>query len=151
MKEVEEESLVGDKHDPFLNSLNKVVLWCVKGLTLVMVLVIIWAFVDVLFHVYTEVTKSIDTAFSVDVLFSIIGSILFFLIAIEIYLNIVFFLQKDSINVALVVATALTAISRKVIILDYTATSNEDVFAMAALIFAVGVTFWVVARQHSHQ
>lgn len=142
------ESLITNKRDPLLNALDKVVIWCVKGLAAAMVVVILWAFVDVIFHIFAQLFTSIDIIFSADALFSIIGSVLFFLIAIEIYLNIIFFMKKDSINVALVMATALTAISRKVIILDYTAASDLHIFAMAALILAVGFTYWLVIKQN---
>lgn len=147
MNKLNEQNILEEKRDRLLSKLNKIILWCVKGLAMVMTFVILWAFIDVIYHVYSELHKSIDTVFSVDALFSIIGAILFFLIAIEIYLNIVFFLKKDVINVALVLATALTAIARKVIILDYTVTSEGHMFAIAALIIALGVAFWLVTRQ----
>ncbi len=44
------------------------------------------------------------------------------LIAIEIFLNIVLYLRDDVLHVKLVLATALMAIARKVIVLDYKTT-----------------------------
>lgn len=144
------EGLDVNTHDPLLRVLNRIVIWSVKGLAVMMVFVIIWAFIDVLVHISVQMFTSFESIFSVDTLFSIIGSILLFLIAIEVYLNIVFFLKSDSINVPLVLATALTAISRKVIILDYTATSNMHIIAMAFLVFTVGVNYWLITRKNNH-
>lgn len=143
------ESLNSNKHDLFINSLDKVVIACVKALAGVMVIVILWAFVDVLFHIANQLINSFDIIFSSNALFSIVGSVLIFLIAIEVYLNIVFFLKKDSINVPLVLATALTAIARKVIILDYTTTSDLHIVSTAALVLAVGIVYWLITKGNS--
>lgn len=134
------ENILGEKRDLLLNNLNKVIVLFVKALAIIMVFVVFWALVDVFMHVYRQFIESSTTFFSVDTLFSTLGSILVFLIAIEIYLNIVFYLQKDSINVELVLGTALTAIARKVITLDYTAFPHDIMYGMAALIVAVGIS-----------
>lgn len=51
------------------------------------------------------------------------GAFMAVLIAIEIFINITLYLRTDVIPVKLVVATALMAICRKVIIFDYYALS----------------------------
>jgi uncharacterized membrane protein (DUF373 family) len=43
-------------------------------------------------------------------------------------------------------ATALMAISRKVIILDFKVVEPEYIFATAALVFATSIGYWLVVR-----
>lgn len=139
-----ENSLVAEINDPLIRFLNQIVEYCVKFLAILMVFVILWSLVDVIVHVYRQFMESWKTAFHSETLFSTLGSFLVVLIAIEIFLNIIFYLKKDSVNVPLVLATALTAIARKVIILDYSQVSAMHIVATALLVFSVGFVFWLV-------
>ena len=69
------------------------------------------------------------------------------LIAIEIFLNITLYLREDVIHVRLVVATALMAIARKVIVFDFKELRFEYILATAAVVLALGVTYWLLTRQ----
>ncbi|MBA3239372.1 MAG: phosphate-starvation-inducible PsiE family protein [Parachlamydiaceae bacterium] len=145
MKDHETEAdSIPKSHDPSIKFMLKVVAWNVKFLAFLMVLVIIWASADVLYHLIWEVFNSPTNFFSMDDLIGILGSFLAVLIAIEIFLNIVFYLKEDEIHVPLVIATALTAISRKIIIFDYTKIAPLMLLSIAAVIFALGVTYWLV-------
>ena len=74
------------------------------------------------------------------------GAFMAVLIAIEIFVNIVSYLRDDVIHVRIVLATALMAIARKVIILDYSTTSSEYVYATAAVVAAMALAYWLVVR-----
>ena len=69
------------------------------------------------------------------------------LIAIEIFINISMYLSTNVIPVRLVVATALMAISRKVIIFDYETVTPPYIFGTAAVVLALGVTYWLITRR----
>jgi uncharacterized membrane protein (DUF373 family) len=75
------------------------------------------------------------------------GSFLAVLIAIEIFINITLYLKADVIPVRLVIATALMAIARKVIIFDYDELEANYVYATAAVVLALGVTYWLITRR----
>ena len=66
------------------------------------------------------------------------------LIAIEIFVNIVIYLRDDVIHVKIVLATALMAISRKVIILDFDEISAEYVWATAGVTLSMAIAYWLV-------
>ena len=68
------------------------------------------------------------------------------LIAIEIYQNIVLYLRTDVIPLKLVVATALMAISRKVIIFDFNEVSPMYIFATSAVVLALGITYFLLDK-----
>jgi len=69
------------------------------------------------------------------------------LIAIEIFINITLYLKTDVIPVRLVVATALMAISRKVIIFDFEKITPQYVLGTAAVVLALGITYWFITRK----
>lgn len=81
-----------------------------------------------------------------DILF-LFGALLVVLIAIEIFINITLYLREDVIHVKLVIATALMAIARKVIVLDYKEVGYEYVYATAAVVLALGITYWLIVRK----
>ena len=141
------DSLVGKNPDEFITFLNKSVIFCVKLLALAMVLTIYWSLADVFIHLYRQYTTTLQTFFSVESLFAVLGSFLAVLITIEIYMNIIFYLKEDAIHVPLVLATALTAVSRKVIILDYANTDYLYILAIAAAILALGVSYWLITKK----
>lgn len=138
-------SLENFEKDKFISLLSKGVLLTVRILATLMVVVIFWSLLDVGYHLYMELaTNTISSIFSVDNIFELLGGFLAVLIAIEVYLNIIFYLKKDSVHVPLVLATALTAVARKVIVLDYQNVAVEHIYATAALILSVGISYWLV-------
>lgn len=147
MNKDSEESLMRESSDPLVRILNKIVVLCVKALAVLMVIVILWALVDVVVHMLVQFSNIPTLVFNVESLLTIFGAFLAVLIAIEIFLNIVFYLKKDAIHVPLVLATALTAVARKVIIVDYAVITPPYIFATAAVILAVGITFWLVTKK----
>lgn len=147
MEQQTQESLVQDNRDPLIHFLNKIVVYSVKCLAILMVIVILWSLVDVAIHMYRQITASFQSAYNIDNLISIFGVVLAVLIGIEIFLNIIFYLKRDAVHVPLVLATALTAVARKVIVLDYNTTNPNYIFATAAAILAVGVTYWLVTKR----
>ncbi|HRY14910.1 MAG: phosphate-starvation-inducible PsiE family protein [Candidatus Competibacteraceae bacterium] len=56
-------------------------------------------------------------------------------------------LRDDVLHVKLVLATALMAIARKVIVLDYKTLEPEYIWATAAVVFALSIGYWLVARK----
>ncbi len=142
-----QESLVQENHDPLIRFLNKTVVISVKLLAILMVLVIWLALADVVVHLLQQIMTFPGSLFTVETLIMTLGDFLAVLIAIEIFLNIVFYLKKDAVHVPLVLATALTAVARKVIILDYTGQSPHHIYAIASVIFAVGISYWLVTKK----
>lgn len=119
------------------------VLLAVKVLAFIVAIIVWLSLVDVVVHTYRQYEHAL---FDVESLIVSLGNVLLVLIAIEVFLNIVFYLIKDAINVSLVLATALTAVARKVIILDYKSIEPLYVFAIAAVIVALGVAYFLTKK-----
>ena len=69
------------------------------------------------------------------------------MIAIEIFENLTLYLREDVIHVEIVLATALMAIARKVIILDYKEMEPSYVYATGCVVLAMSIGYWLVVRR----
>jgi uncharacterized membrane protein (DUF373 family) len=74
------------------------------------------------------------------------GVFLAVLIAYEIFANITLYLRTDVFPVKLVVATAVMAIARKIIVLDMDEYTAMDLIGIAAVVLSLGVAYWLIAR-----
>ena len=133
-------------HDPLIRSLHAIIRVCVKILAVLMTFVILWGVVDVGYVLYSRLVQPPFMLLSVGDIFKIFGAFMVVLIAIEIFINIRLYLGSNILPIKLVIATALMAIARKVIVLDIESTPAIYVFAIAAVVLALGVTYWLIAR-----
>lgn len=136
------------KHDdPFIEYLHRIIRFAVKILAVLMVLVIVWGIGDVLYVLYQRITSPPFLLLSINDILATFGAFLAVLIAIEIFINISMYLKTDVIPVRLVVATALMAISRKVIIFDFERITPPFILGTAAVVLALGVTYWLISKK----
>jgi uncharacterized membrane protein (DUF373 family) len=133
--------------DPLIRFLHRVIRLAVKFLAVLMVLVIIWGIGDVLYVLYQRLMSPPLLLLKINDIFETFGAFMAVLIAIEIFINIRLYLGTGTLPVYLVVATALMAIARKVIVLDLDNITPEFVFGIAAVVLALGVTYWLVAHR----
>lgn len=133
--------------DPHIPLLKKIVRYIVKCLAFLMIVVIFWAALDVVILMYHQIVTEPFLRLNIDHLLAILGAFLAVLVAIEIFLNIILYLTQDVFHVKLVIATALTAAARKVIIIDYTHENVLLIFALAAIIVAVSISYWIASEK----
>ena len=140
------EELSTEHHDPLIRSLHITIRICVKVLAVLMVLVIILGVADVCYVLYSRLSAPPAMLLSVSDIFKIFGAFMVVLIAIEIFINIRLYLGSSTLPIKLVIGTALMAIARKVIVLDLQNTTPIYVFAIAAVVLALGIAYWLVGR-----
>jgi uncharacterized membrane protein (DUF373 family) len=133
--------------DPFIDVLHKAIRVAVKVLAVLMVAVIVWGIGDVVWVLYWRIVEPPFLLLSINDILATFGSFLAVLIAIEIFVNITMYLKTDVIPVRLVVATALMAISRKVIVFDYEEITPPLVLGTAAVVLALGITYWLMTKK----
>lgn len=138
-----------DVKNPLINFLQRIILWSINVLAILMVVVILWSVGEVIFTLYLKAKDPYLFLTDIDEILAIFGTFLVVLIAIEIFLNIILYMKKNMSHLRLVLATALMAIARKVIILDYDKIPNWHLFGMGVLIIALGVSYWFVC--HANQ
>lgn len=131
--------------DPLLKALNLVIHLAVRVLAVFMTIVIVWGVIDLGRLLYLDMMKS-DTLLLIDIkeIFALFGAFMSVLIAIEIFSNITVYLRDDVIHVKIVMATALMAVARKVIILDLEQKTTWDFVAVAAVVLAMSVGYYLV-------
>jgi uncharacterized membrane protein (DUF373 family) len=74
------------------------------------------------------------------------GLFLNILIALELLENIKAYLNHQGVQVQLVVATALIAVSRKLIIFDFAKSSGLDLLGLAAAIASLSLSYWLIRQ-----
>jgi uncharacterized membrane protein (DUF373 family) len=131
----------------FIENLTKSIRWAVRALAVLMMLVIWWGVVDVVYVLAVRIAAHPYLLLNISDILATFGAFMAVLIAIEIFVNIVSYLQDEVIHIKVVLATAFMAAARKVIVLDYKETAAEYVYATAALVLALSVAYWLVERR----
>jgi uncharacterized membrane protein (DUF373 family) len=137
-----------EHEDPTIRFLHRVILLAVKVLAVLMVLVIVWGIGDVIYVLYQRLLHPPVMLLQINDIFATFGAFLAVLIAIEIFSNISMYLSTNVIPVRLVVATALMAIARKVIIFDFDSITPSYIYGTAAVVLALGVTYWLITKKN---
>lgn len=137
---------VQKENDPFLYFLKKVIHYSLKILALLMILVIIFGVIDVGWTLYERLKEPPIFILTMGDVLATFGAFMVVLIAIEIFQNIILYLRDDVIHVKIVLATALMAVARKVIILDYADMHSLYVFATGVVLLATGLVYYLVHK-----
>lgn len=141
------EDLSAFHQDPLMRVLHWIIRQAVRLLAVVMVLVILWGTLDVVWVLYQRLSQPPILLLNISDMLSTFGAFMAVLIAIEIFINITLYLRDDAIHVRLVIATALMAVARKVIVFDYKTIGHEYVWATAGVVLALGITYWLVVKK----
>ncbi|MBD2256738.1 phosphate-starvation-inducible PsiE family protein [Pseudanabaena sp. FACHB-2040] len=119
-----------------------------KVLSLAMVGVILVIVVDLFIVLTTALRVSPENGFFGPTLSQIFGLFLSVLIALEILENITAYLKKHVVQVELVIATALTAVGRKLVIVDLDKVTGTSLVGLAAAVFALSISYWIIRISH---
>ena len=132
------------EEDRMINVLHRVIRGAIRVLAVLMVVTILWGVVDATMVLYQEVLRPSFEELHAREIVVTFGAFLAVLIAIEIFMNITLYLRDDVVHVRLVVATALMAIARKVIVFDFHKIEPMYVMATAAVVLALGIVYWLM-------
>lgn len=135
-----------EHHDPLISVLHKAIKLAIRILAVLMVLVIFWGVADVLYVMHKQLMEPPFLLLSLSDIFKTFAAFLAVLIAIEIFQNIVLYLRTDVFPLRLVIATALMAMARKVIIIDFKFVVPMHMFALASIILALGITYYLLGK-----
>lgn len=141
-----QEKKLTKKEDRLVSFLGKIISYVVKVLAILMIVLIFTSVVDVAYVFYDKMltTRPIGIL-HIDEILIVLGAFIAVLIAIEIFHNIILYLKEDKTHVKLVLATAVIAVSRKVIILDYNTLEPAYIYATAAVVLATAIAYWLVS------
>jgi uncharacterized membrane protein (DUF373 family) len=133
-----------DLADPMVRTLTRIIRIAVRALAVLMTGVIVFGVADVVYVLYQRIIDEPFGLLEISDILATFGAFMAVLIAIEIFINITSYLRDDVIHVRIVLATALMAIARKVIVLDFEATEPLYVFATATVLVAAAIAYYLV-------
>jgi uncharacterized membrane protein (DUF373 family) len=132
-------------HDEILvRHLRRIINVAVRVLAVLMTIVIVWGVIDVGYGIYEQVSTPPYYLLGINQILATFGAFIAVLIAIEIFINITVYLRDDVIHVKIVLATALMAIARKIIVLDTDKLEPEYLYGLAAVLFAMCIGYWLI-------
>ncbi len=131
-------------NEPLMRFLQLIIRWLVRILAILMTFVIILGTIDVGWILYVNAMKEPRYVLTIPDILATFGAFMAVLIAIEIFVNIVLYLRDDVIHVKIVMATALMAIARKVIILEFDEQSPAYILGIAAVVLAMSIGYWLI-------
>ena len=133
--------------EPLVYYLQSIIRFCVRVLAIMMTGIIVFGVVDVAYVIYGRLMADPFLLMNISDILATFGAFMAVLIAIEIFINIRLYLGTSVLPIQLVVATALMAIARKVIVLDLDKISPDYIYAIAAVSLALGISYWLIAKK----
>lgn len=141
------EATLLDRFDPaLLKGLNAIIRIAVRLLAILMVLVILMGVVDVGWTLYQKLVTPPVYILTISDMLATFGAFMAVLIAIEIFINITIYLRDNVIHVKIVIATALMAIARKVIILDLDTVDASYLWGIALIVLTMSIAYLIVQK-----
>ena len=137
-----------DDADPLIRASHYAIRFAVKILAVLMVIVIFFGIADVMYVLFQRLMTPPIYLLNISDIFESFAAFLAVLVAIEIFVNIRIYLRSSELSVKLVLATALMAVARKVIVLDFDKISALEVLSLAAVVIALGISYAWVSRQN---
>lgn len=132
--------------EPLIENLQVIIRWSVRILSILMVFVIVMGVIDVGWVLYQKLITPPRYILTISDMLATFGAFMAVLIAIEIFINITIYLRDDVIHVKIVMATALMAIARKVIILDLEQVEPAYLWGIASVVLAISIGYWLVIK-----
>jgi uncharacterized membrane protein (DUF373 family) len=119
------------------------------ALLALMGLVVISGVLEVAWVVLNDLFQPPGFFLGVDDLFDIFGLFLMVLIGLELMTSIEMYLDSNTIHAEIMFLVALTAVARKVVILDAKTIDPMTVFAIAALVLALSAGYYFIKKTNA--
>jgi len=119
------------------------------ALLALMGLVVISGVLEVAWVVLNDLFQPPGFFLGVDDLFDIFGLFLMVLIGLELMTSIEMYLDSNTIHAEIMFLVALTAVARKVVILDAKSIDPMTVFAIAALVLALSAGYYFIKKTNA--
>jgi len=105
------------------------------------------AVVELCFVLYKDLTSQKGLLLDLGELFEVFGTFLIVLIAIELMASIYMYLKDKSVHVEIMLLIAITALTRKVVVMDSGANDAMYLIGLAALLGTLIGGYYLIKRQ----
>ena len=116
-------------------------------LVLMMALLIMLALFNVGFQFYKIVNTSVTDLFDPDNLKKLFGMILLVIVGLELLDTIKAYIKDDVVHAEVVILAAIIGLANKVIVLDMKQTDAESIIALAGLMIALVITYYLLKEK----
>ena len=118
----------------------------VIGILVALCVTLLLAFLDIAYVIYEKAMA--PPAFIVDAegLMELFSLVLILLIGLELIETVKNYLEKDVVHVGLVLLIGIIAIARKVVVWDFDQHSSTELYSLAAMILALGISYFLVKQ-----
>lgn len=135
-----------NEEEPLITRLQMVIRICVRILAIIMTGIIAFGVLDVIYVIYKRLIVPPYFILKISDILATFGAFMAVLIAIEIFINIKIYLRSDVIHVKAVMATALMAVARKIIVLDLNVHTPAHLYGLAAVLVAMSGGYFLINR-----
>jgi uncharacterized membrane protein (DUF373 family) len=119
-----------------------------RVLIVMMGFVIVLAVVDLAWILVKDVLSPPFALLDIDELLEVFGLFLLVLIGIELLETLKSYLRERVIHAEVVILVGVIALARKVVTLDVTDVSSASLVGTAAIVIALGITYFLIRRSH---
>lgn len=118
----------------------------IGGILTVMSVILILAFIDIVMTIKDEILAA--PMFNIDAseLMNLFSLFLVLLIGLELLETVKAYLKDDIVHVEFIILVAIIAIARKVIIWDFNKYSTTELLSLAAMMVALGITYFLIKK-----
>ena len=131
--------------------ISRVEHYTVMALLLMMMLVIVISTVELAIMLYQDLANPPWMLFNINELLDLFGFFFMILIGLELVETIKMYLDESKIHVEVVFLVAMIAVARKVIILDAKSQEWTTLLAVAAVILALSLGYYLFKLAHRHE
>ena len=129
-----------------LKILDKVRKYIAIALLGLMAIIVVSATLEVAYEIAVNIFEPPGFFIGVQDLFGVFGLFLMVLIGLELMTSIQMYLEHNSIHAELMLLVAITAITRKIVILDASQIDPMIMFGIGAVIIALALGYYLVRR-----
>ena len=119
------------------------------ALLVLMTIVVISGVLEVAWVVFNDLFEPPGLFLGVEDLFNVFSLFLMVLIALELMTSIEMYLKDNVIHAEIMFLVALTAVARKIVILDAKAIDAMTVFAIAALVLTLSAGYYLLKHSNA--
>lgn len=123
--------------------IEKILVW---GIMLVMSIILLLAFIDIIYEIKVKMLSAPFFIINSEELMDLFSLFLVLLIGLELLETVKTYLKEDIIHVELIILVAIIAISRKVIVWDFSKYSSQEFIGLSLMILALGVTYFLIKK-----
>jgi len=125
---------------------KKFIIYILMGMLLVVVFIstafLAWNLIDKMFLHFSE------TEFQ-NIVIDLFGLFFLVLVGIELFETLQMYTKERVVHVEVVLLVALIVAARKIIMIDYTKTSTDVFFGIAAVVVSIGISYYLLKRASS--